>query len=120
MLYSSLFLSFITTTDRVRLLIPTAKSKYACIGGDTGPVEKAVAKPISSLKKPKTNRTQAAMVAKALNLGGILLPPLDSVVKVYTPMGNFLNGAKQDGGWPTPSYPLSVLVVAHRLCFYPA
>ena len=52
--------------------MPTAKSKYICVGGKAGPVEKAITKPINSLRIPKTNRTQAAIVARDFNLDGTL------------------------------------------------
>jgi hypothetical protein len=52
--------------------MPTPKSKYICVGGKAGPVEKAITKPINSLRIPKTNRTQAAIVARDFNLDGIL------------------------------------------------
>jgi hypothetical protein len=64
-----------TTTDRVILATATAKSRYTCVGAKAGPVEKAIIKPISNLNKPNTNRTQAAMVARLLNLDGIITPP---------------------------------------------
>jgi hypothetical protein len=83
-----------TTTERVILPTPTAKSRYACVGAKAGPVEKAMARPISNLNKPNTNRTQAAIVARLLNLDGILTPPLikllnqDSGNKVESKLAN--------------------------------
>jgi len=66
------------TTDKVILLTPTAKSKYASIGGCAGPKLKATTRPTTSLNKPKTNKTQAAIVDRALNTGGMLSPPFNS------------------------------------------
>jgi len=63
----------------VRLAIPTAKSKYTSVGGMDGPLAKAITKPMISLKNPKTSNTQAIIVVKALNILGIVKPPVNAV-----------------------------------------
>jgi len=67
-----------TTTDKVRLAMPTAKSRYTSIGGCAGPELMAMTRPILNLNKPKINRTQAVIVDRALNIDGMLNPPLIS------------------------------------------
>jgi hypothetical protein len=68
----------------VRLAIPTAKSKYTSVGGMDGPLAKAITKPMISLKNPKTSNTHAIIVVKALNIPGIVKPPVNAVVQAYT------------------------------------
>ena len=80
LLYSSFRRSCITTADKMRLAIPTAKSRYTPVGGTDGPPEKAITKPMISLKNPKINNTQATIVVRVLNMPGIVKPPLKDVV----------------------------------------
>ena len=85
-LYSNFCLILITTTDNVRLLMPIAKSRYASNGTGFGPDAKAMTRPISSLNRPKTNRTQAAIVANDLNTRGISDLLVVCIPKTYLTM----------------------------------
>jgi len=65
------------TTDEMMLMTPIVRPRYGCIGGGSEyPVWACDifinTKVITNVNIPKTKRTQALIVAKALNIPGIL------------------------------------------------
>ena len=71
-----------TTTDNVRLKIPTIKSRYVSNDAVSGPDENAITSPITSLNKPKMKRTHITVVANPLNIDDIADPPVKNKVLI--------------------------------------
>ena len=91
-----------------KMSVPTADAKaIQNITGGGVPTENAppiigiIKTPINNIIQPRTNKVQAFIVAKALNMSGIFLPPVNSMLRVYNviafcqyrqPFRNKLNG----------------------------
>ena len=72
--YSSIFLSFMAHTDKIRLRMPPAKPACRCHGGGPGnnpPVTILATSVNTTANKPEINKTQTVIVARALKIGGI-------------------------------------------------
>jgi hypothetical protein len=95
--YSSVFLNFMTTTDKTREAVPSAtQAAWGSQSAVVNPTAAHCAKLDKMYPHPPINSTQTVIVARALNICGIFNPPVNSVVNNIYHNSGVSTGLRRD------------------------
>ncbi len=86
--YSSICRSFMVHTDKNSVITASIQAVSKAAQGSSASGSKGVSTmnttTNTNIRQPRIKRIQALVVARALNICGILAPPVKSLVRVYT------------------------------------